>query len=86
MWPALLYLNSAELKSNRRQFFENVYICQDKPTRLIRRSNNVAIWRNPTFLIRLFLKSKNQFNYEGHHNEVSWHNTSHRGIVLGEIL
>lgn len=28
------------------------------------------------FLIALFFNSKNQVNYEGHHNEVSWHNTA----------
>lgn len=47
--------------------------------------NNVYLMKSLICNGPLF-KSKTQVNSEGHHNEVSQHNTSHRGIALGETL
>lgn len=47
--------------------------------------NNVYLMKSLAFN-RLLFKSKTQVNYEGHHNEVSQYNTSHRGMALGEPL
>lgn len=47
--------------------------------------NNVYLMKSLAFNRPVF-KSKTPVSYEGHHNEVSQHNTSHRGIALGEPL
>lgn len=84
MWSEVRHLNSAGLNGRKRQFKNKEYaMSRDvywvKPTQL--RDNNVLTGWNPLFLMGLFLKDTS-FNHEGHHNGVSWPNTSHRGIVL----
>lgn len=49
-------------------------------------SYNNAYLMKPLVFNRPVFKSKTPVNYEGHHNEVSQYNTSHRGIALGEPL
>lgn len=60
-----------------------IFCCQKNKSNSIKSYNNVYLTKSLVFNRPVF-KTKTQVNYEGHHNEGSQYNTSHRGIALGE--